>query len=124
MANQLCDPAQLRCRLYVADLPREIRVSSQTRHNISLAVKEAVHNAIKHARASEVSLRIALEDLALTVTVQDDGAGFDPARDTAGNGLHNMKRRLESIGGTCEITSRPGGQGTQVCLRLVVKPLD
>src|SRR5262249_4433540 len=42
--NDLCNQARLRCRLEVTDLPRNIQVSSQTRHNIMMAVKEAVHN--------------------------------------------------------------------------------
>ena len=59
MVNQLCGGLQFRCRFHVQDLPREIQISSQTRHNISMAVKEAVHNVIKHANASEVSIHIA-----------------------------------------------------------------
>lgn len=117
MINRLCEQAQLPCRLRLADLPREIQVSSQTRHNIMMAVKEAVHNVIKHARATEVILSVAFEAGALTISVQDNGRGFAPAKDRVGNGLINMKRRLADLGGTCDIHAH-APTGTNVVLRL------
>jgi signal transduction histidine kinase len=120
MVNQLCEQGQLRCRLHLQELPREIQISSQTRHNISLAAKEAVHNIIKHARASEVNVRIGWTGSRLTVSIQDDGCGFQPG-EHLGNGLTNMKRRLEKIAGTCSIQTAPGA-GTTVHLGLEIKP--
>jgi signal transduction histidine kinase len=122
MVDNLCDKAQLPRRLRVAELPRDIQISSSVRHNLILAVKEAVHNVIKHARASELSVFVALEGTSLTIQVQDDGGGFDPARHTTGNGLANMERRLQQIGGTCSIQSQPG-KGTTVSLRVNIVPL-
>src|SRR5271170_6942645 len=69
MAKQLCEQTQLRCRFHVIDLPHEVQVSSQTRHNISMAVKEAVHNIIKHAKATEVTIRMSFSDGVLDVSV-------------------------------------------------------
>ncbi len=120
MINRLCEQAQLPCRLRMADLPREIQVSSQTRHNIMMAVKEAVHNVIKHAQATEVILNVEFTAGALTISVQDNGRGFQPSSDRVGNGLINMKRRLADLGGTCDI--QPGTPtGTNVVLRLQMK---
>jgi len=123
MVNQLCAGLQFRCRFHVQDLPREIQVSSQTRHNISMAVKEAVHNVIKHANASEVGIYISFIGSLLTISVQDDGRGFLPAGNLAGHGLTNMKRRLEDIGGNYSIESQPG-KGTTVHMRLVIRSRD
>jgi signal transduction histidine kinase len=110
----------LRCRFYISDLPKKAQISSQTRHNLSMAVKEAVHNVIKHARASEVVIHIELDGATLLVSVQDDGCGFQVSEQAAsGNGLTNMKRRLEEIGGTCVVESEPG-KGTTLRLRLTV----
>jgi signal transduction histidine kinase len=120
--NQLCERTQLRCRFHVLDLPPEVQVSSQTRHNISMAVKEAVHNIVKHARATEVTMRITFEKDFLNVSIQDDGVGFQPDGKAGGNGLSNMKERLASIGGACFIESKPG-RGTTVQMRLTIKPL-
>ena len=117
MVNQLCEQSRFRCRFDMLDLPREIQVSSQVRHNMIMAVKEAVHNVIKHARASEVILRMTFSENEITVVVRDDGCGFDPAKSVAGHGLSNMKRRLQDVGGCCVIESQPG-KGTVVELRL------
>jgi signal transduction histidine kinase len=120
MVKQLCEQTQLRCRFHVQDLPHTVQVSSQTRHNISMAVKEAVHNIIKHAKASEVTIRISFSDGMLDVSVHDDGSGFRPVDNISGNGLSNMKQRLHNIGGNCFVESQPG-QGTMVRLRLRIK---
>jgi signal transduction histidine kinase len=119
MSNQLCSQAQLRCRLEVPDTPPSIPLSSQVRHNVIMAVKEAVHNIIKHARATEVRIRISLEASALSIWIHDDGCGFDPATTPPGNGLGNLKRRMENIGGSFALESRLGA-GTTVSLRLPV----
>lgn len=120
MVDNLCDQAQLPRRLRVAELPQDVQVSSHVRHNLVMAVKEAVHNVIKHARASELSVFVDWEAAALTVRIQDNGCGFDPDTCAAGNGLANMRRRLEHIGGTCSIHSAPG-QGTVVTFKARVQ---
>ena len=119
MINRQCEQAQLPCRLRVVDLPRELQVSSQTRHNIIMAAKEAVHNVIKHARATELMLDVTFEKGNLVISIQDNGCGFQTVRERAGNGLTNMKRRLTDIGGTCEIESQMDA-GTKVILRLTL----
>lgn len=117
MINQLCEHAQLPCRLQISDLPSTIQVSSQIRHNIILAAKEAVHNVIKHAKASEMTLHVAFEEETLLICIQDNGRGFDATAGPTGNGLVNMKCRLTDIGGTCSFKSRTDG-GTSVEMRL------
>lgn len=121
MVKQLCERTLLRCRFHVLDLPHEVQVSSQTRHNISMAVKEAVHNVVKHAKASEVTIRMAFNNGLLDVSVHDDGSGFQPADNIRGNGLTNMTQRLQHIGGNCFIESKPG-HGTTVRMLLRIRP--
>lgn len=123
VGNQLCSQAQLRCRLEVPSSSPNIPLTSQVRHNLIMAVKEAIHNIIKHARASEVHLRIAFEAPVLSVSIHDDGCGFNPATPLPGNGLGNLKRRLDDIGGSFRIESQPG-LGTTVRLRLLVRPIS
>ncbi|MDB6121597.1 MAG: Integral rane sensor signal transduction histidine kinase [Pedosphaera sp.] len=122
MVDQLCDRAQCRCRFHMQALPTDIQVSSQVRHNISLSVKEAVHNVIKHAQASEVIVRMTFTENLLAVAVEDNGCGFQMNNTPAGNGLTNMKTRLKELGGNCIIESKPG-HGTTVQMYLVIKPL-
>lgn len=121
MVDNLCDKAQLRRRLRVGELPGEVQVSSHMRHNLAMAVKEAVHNVIKHAHASEVSVFVEWADGQLTIRVQDDGRGFNPANGAGGHGLTNMRRRLEQLGGACAIKSEVG-QGTTVEFCTGLKP--
>lgn len=123
MVDQLCNRTQCRCRFHMQPLSRAIQVSSQTRHNISMGVKEAVHNVIKHASASEVAIRMAFTGNLLTVEVQDNGCGFQTSEAPAGNGLANIRTRMEELGGSCTIESQPG-QGTTVHMRLEIKPLN
>ncbi len=116
MVDNLCDKAQLAHRLHVAELPRDVQVPSHVRHNLILAVKEAVHNVIKHARATELVVRVDWEGGMLSIRIQDNGRGFEATTTAPGNGLANMQRRLEQAGGTCSFQSEPG-RGTAVLLR-------
>lgn len=119
MSSQYCAQAQLRCRLEIPETPPGIPLSSQVRHNLMMAAKEAIHNVIKHAHATEVRLRIAFEMSALSISIHDDGCGFDTATRPPGHGLGNLSRRLQAIGGSFIIESRSGA-GTAVTLRLPV----
>jgi signal transduction histidine kinase len=110
-AQDFLSVAGIRCRLELPmDLPEQT-LSSQLQHNLFLAFKEALNNAVKHAKASEVRISIETSDDALTLRVSDNGGGIDtsataePGRPTAGNGLVNMKSRMEEIGGTCVVNS-------------------
>lgn len=117
MVNQLSSQAGLRCRLEVPPLPADVSISSHQRHNLTLAVKEAMHNTIKHAAASEVRMKMTLNKSELIISMQDDGHGFELKTENDGNGLANMKHRLEDIGGSAQINSN-AGQGTTVLLRM------
>jgi signal transduction histidine kinase len=101
-------------------------LSAEVRHNLFLAVKEALNNVVKHAQASEVRLRLMAEAGAFALWIEDDGHGIGAAgagqagakdRLTPGQGLSNMERRLREIGGSCQVGARPGG-GTRVELRV------
>lgn len=110
--------AQVSCRLEVdSDLP-QMPVNAQVRHNLLLAVKEALTNAARHAAADKVQLRIRVEGTALRIAIEDDGHGFDVNRPGhSGNGLPNMRNRLATLGGRAQIASEPG-KGTTVTLTL------
>jgi signal transduction histidine kinase/ligand-binding sensor domain-containing protein len=94
------------------------KVSAETRHNLFLAVKEALNNMAKHAGAQQLRLIVAWDNPQLTLALADDGKGFDIERaDPLGNGLGNIRRRVESAGGSVLFTSAPG-RGTEV--RIVI----
>ena len=108
----------VRCRLDVmADLPA-YPLASDLRHHLFLVVKEALNNVVKHAGASEIWLRISVRERVICLALEDNGRGFDTATPRAGgNGLRNMRRRLEEMGGTFELESQPG-TGTRIRLTL------
>jgi signal transduction histidine kinase len=118
--SQLCEDLPIRCRFNVFGLTHEVQVSGQKRHNINMATKEAVHNIIKHSDATEINVRMAYEAGGLTISVEDNGAGFQAPASPGGNGIHNMKQRLANVGGACLIESIPG-KGTKVCMQLDIR---
>lgn len=78
-------------------------------------VQEAIQNAVKYAEAHSVKVKIEEKNTGLEVTVQDDGKGFEESAIRPGNGLYNMRKRAEELGGKLEIDSKPG-LGTTVVL--------
>lgn len=119
-SNEMFEDNGPRCRL---DLPHDlpaVPLPPEMRHNIFLVIKEALTNVLKHTNAKEVRVQAKAVADQLEFIVQDDGSGFDPAKvsqESKRNGLTNMRRRAETMGGQLTVTSTP--QGTTV--RLVVK---
>jgi signal transduction histidine kinase len=94
-------------------------VASEARHNILLAVREALNNAVRHGHPREVRLQLACSERELSILLRDDGRGFDLQKVTPGNGLANLQERLRKINGLCRIGSSPG-KGTAVVLTLPI----
>lgn len=116
-ADTVLRNAGVRCRFDIPPLLPARPISSGMRHRFMMAVKEALTNVLKHAKASEVQVRLTYTADALEVTIADDGIGFDSARATGGNGLGNLRHRLSEMGGSCTIESAVA-RGTSVTLRL------
>jgi two-component system, NarL family, sensor kinase len=99
------------------DIP-EMHLSQMYRRNIYLIVKEAVHNAIKHANASLISVDVHFNE-GLTITVSDNGRGIDPNNlRLFSNGLRNMQQRAEQIRGEVSFHSE---KGTTLELKVALK---
>lgn len=104
---------------YSFDFPEQISghsLSAEVRHNIFLTVKEAINNVVKHSGATSVELHCRVSDHEVDFGIQDDGRGFiieDLPRH--GNGLLNMKKRIEDINGNFQIESKLGC-GTRIRL--------
>src|SRR5208283_2733634 len=122
--------AGIRCRMDVPLALPAMRVDAELRYNLFLALKETLNNVVKHAKASEVWLRLRIEPGAFTLTVEDNGQGMPVGggndvtdagaeRIASGSGLVNLQKRLATVGGRCEIHSA-AGRGTRVEMTLVV----
>jgi ligand-binding sensor domain-containing protein/signal transduction histidine kinase len=109
-ARKFFSSTPMHCRLDIMPELPALPVAAAARHNLFLAVKEALHNAVKHSGAREVWLRMRWAANDFTLEVQDDGRGFDPLKSVQdGDGLENMQHRLETVGGRAAIQSQPGG---------------
>jgi NO-binding membrane sensor protein with MHYT domain/two-component sensor histidine kinase len=87
----------------------------EAEHVLQIA-REAMSNSRRHSHAKHGAVTLGLTDEGVTLEVGDDGEGFDPAaREHAGSGLSNMKKRAQQIGARFEIVSSPG-KGTRVVL--------
>lgn len=87
-----------------------------------LICREALSNAIRHSGATRVDVRAAIDADVLTLSVQDNGRGFERVERTGGDrgqgiGLQTMSERAAVLGGVCEVQSQPG-RGTIVCIRI------
>jgi signal transduction histidine kinase len=83
--------------------------------------QEALSNAVKHAQASRVVIRLSEDDDAVRLRVEDDGHGFDVADQArAGFGLIGMRERVELLGGTLRVTSRATA-GTRIDVAVPVQ---
>jgi signal transduction histidine kinase len=94
------------------DLPPEV-----AEHLYRLTL-EALHNALKHAQASQLDVTVRVEDHHLLVAVDDDGVGFDPSQPHPGHlGLHTMSDRARAIGAELRVKSHIGA-GTRITVRV------
>ncbi|HWK22773.1 MAG TPA: sensor histidine kinase [Ureibacillus sp.] len=75
---------------------------------LSMSLKEAVTNVVKHSESSKCAIQIEKNDNEVILTVCDNGKGFNARLDIAGNGLKGMKERLEFINGSVQIESKMG----------------
>jgi ligand-binding sensor domain-containing protein/signal transduction histidine kinase len=110
--------AGLRCRLQLPDDLDGQHLAADTRRHLYLAFKEAVHNVVKHAKASEARVALTVEGSLLALEVADNGRGLPPDLDVNGNGLLNMRERMEAVGGTLAVNSPPPASGTRLVFRV------
>ena len=116
-AQDFLGTAHIRCRLAMPLQMPDCSVRSEVRHNLFLAFKETLHNAVKYSGANEVRISFQFVPGGFVLAVADNGTGFDPQRRLAdpenhrsasGNGLRNIRSRLAQIQGRAEIQSAPG----------------
>jgi ligand-binding sensor domain-containing protein/signal transduction histidine kinase len=126
-ASEVTDAVGLSCHF---DFPGQIPpvpVSGEARRHVFLALKEALNNVVKHARARHVNLALKVSEQSIAISLHDDGCGFEPSNmasagpGTGGNGLRHLRERMAALGAACVVESAPG-QGTRVVLTFPVPP--
>jgi signal transduction histidine kinase len=111
-ADRFLGLANIAWRLEESSGSTDHAVDSRHRHQLFLAFKEALTNVVRHSGATEVRLKIQLDDGQVRLTISDNGRGLPPdARTEEMDGVANMKARLEKLGGRFEMASE-AGRGT------------
>ncbi len=85
--------------------------------------QEAASNAIRHGKARRIDIHLTCDESHCTLTVADDGCGFDPAGVTRGMGLTSIEYRARALGGAIDIAARPG-KGAQLTCRFPRTPTE
>ncbi len=118
MADQVSAPAGIKTHLQVSGVYRPL--APKVESEIERIAKEAVVNAVRHAEAKNIALRLTYDPRDFAMTVRDNGKGFAGAPPDAGSGhfgMTGMRERAERIGGKLDVTSKPG-EGTEVRVSL------
>lgn len=121
-ASEFFENTPVRCQFSLPTQLPPVRIATDIRHNVFLAVKEISNNTLKHSQATQIELTITAAENLLVIVMADNGQGMvltrlpepDPLKRT-GHGLTNIRQRLEAIGGQVKIETNPGA-GTKVCL--------
>jgi len=87
--------------------------------NLYRILQEALHNIIKYAQATRVTINIAQEEANLLIAVQDNGIGFDATQSSEGIGIKNMQERAQTVGGKISLQTEPN-KGTALFVTIPV----
>jgi signal transduction histidine kinase len=118
---------------YTADFEKRYDISCVFEHddgpeirgNIATAAyrisQEALTNVARHASATRAKVSLSFENVNLSLTIKDNGTGFEPEAlsDAEGLGMTNMRERANLVGGFFDVQSRPGG-GTRICFTVAL----
>jgi signal transduction histidine kinase len=101
-----------------ARLDEEPEISLDLKHALYRIAQEALHNIVRHAQASHVTLSLTQHPGEIHLQIRDDGRGFDPSHPYPGHlGVRSMQERASKAGGTITVTST-SGQGTSITVCL------
>ena len=121
-AGEFFQDTGIHCHLEMPPSFPAYPLSTEVRHNLFLAVKEALTNILKHAQATEARIHMCIDSTTCEITVSDNGRGFEstghalersaphPGRGNFrnGNGLANIRQRVGEVGGEFRLESEPG----------------
>jgi signal transduction histidine kinase len=103
------------CKIFTPEHIEPTELTGDKRRNLFLSVKETLNNVMKHSKATEITIDFKI-DGSLTIQIMDNGIGIDIQKIRQfGNGLKNIKKRMEGIGGSYQIENN---SGTVTALRL------
>lgn len=98
----------------------EKRMDASTEIVVYRIVQELLNNAVKHAGATRILAQVMRHDANLTITVEDNGQGFDPTQTRTGAGMTNIRSRVDYLKGQMDIQTTPG-KGTSVHIDCIIE---
>ncbi len=114
--KSLIDNLHLASELQINFFANEtIRLDKHVELQIFRVIQEALHNIQRHSEAKIIDIQILKEETNLIITIDDNGKGFDLNQQFSGNGIKNMKMRMDSVNGLFDISSQRG-KGTHILL--------
>ena len=116
-AEEFFSNTNIACRFKVPVSFPPITLDGRVRHDLLMAVKEALNNVVRHAEATEVEFRMEVVSGCLEIEITDNGKGFENGLGKGGHGLKNLSSRLLALGGRCMVESQVAG-GTAVTISL------
>ncbi len=103
------------CKVNLPEQGADIPINPELKRNLFLVMKEALNNTVKYSEAKHIQVSMCIDGDAYRLTIADDGKGIEEGVIRGnGNGLNNMRRRMEHVKGHFNITSAPG-KGTEIC---------
>lgn len=115
----ILEPQNIRYSFEANDNIKHIKLGMESRRNLFLIFKEALNNISKYSEATLVGISIRYEGVQITLSIFDNGKGFDLKSHSRGNGLMNMRKRSDMLKGSIDIQSAPG-EGTRIVLKVSV----
>jgi len=118
-ADSRTEAAQLTLIWEQGELIPELHIDSRTRMNLTRIFRESITNAIKHGEPDNIEVRLHYQEGMLYLSITDDGKATDIAQFVKGRGLHNMRDRIQEIGGNISwLQNRPSGVSVQAIIKL------
>lgn len=120
LLEEALPPHRIEHEFRAPEIAAVTRLGAGLRRDFFLIFKEAINNAVRHSHCRRIEVDLYLERGHLVLRVSDDGMGFNTNEPGEGQGLINMRRRAEALGGEFELSSSPG-KGTVVGLRVLLR---
>ncbi|MCU0412334.1 MAG: histidine kinase, partial [Bacteroidetes bacterium] len=106
--NEVCEARGIVLTLKIGEDVASLHANPEMLRNMLLVTKEAMTNVVRHASCDRSEVHMRRDGSAMTLTVVDNGKGMDLAGSVEGNGLRNMRKRVEQLGGTLTVWSELG----------------
>ncbi len=104
-AVEMLEPAGIVVDVFMDKKATALKLPMEQRKEFYLIFKEAINNCAKHSKAKNARISLTCEEGNLKLKIADDGAGFDPEKQSGGNGLQNMRARAKALEGELEVHS-------------------